>query len=155
MIRRFITLTFISAILTICHAESLEDLYSSLLSQKRAQISQQLDLEDNASFWEVYDKYEEKQAKHDNDAFMLIDKFNAKFEQGDISLQSMINMQAEFFRIEGRKLQTKQNQSEFFAHTLSKEDLFIFYQLDSKIDALIRSKIAKQSPLIAPEVKIK
>ncbi len=155
MIRRLIIITLVSAIFTICHAESLDELYASLLSQKREQISTALDLKDNTAFWEVYDKYEAKQAKHDTDAFKLIEKFNAKLDSGNIELQSMINMQAEFFRIEGRKLQTKQNQAEFFGHTLTKEDLFIFYQIDAKLDALIRSKIAMQSPLIAANVELK
>lgn len=154
MIRKLVAFTLICALTTVCHAESLDELYTSLIKQKREQISRALNLKDNSAFWEVYDKYEEKQAQHDNDAFNLIKKFNAKIESGSIEVQSMINMQAEFFRIEGRKSQTKQNQAEFFGYTLSKEDMFRFYQIDSKIDALIRSKIAEKMPLIAADVKI-
>lgn len=155
MITRIIILTLFSTLLTVSHAGSLSDLYDSLIEQKREQISKALDLEDNNAFWEVYDKFQEKQSQFDHDFFKLIDKFHAKQESGEITTQSMINLQAEFFRIEGRKLQNKQNEAEFFGKTISKEEMFQFYQIESKIEALIRSKIAKKSPLIAPKVKIK
>lgn len=155
MIRRFIILSLISTLFTLGHAGSLNDLYASLIDKKKEQISAALDLEDNTAFWEVYDDFQEKQSEYDMDSFKLIEKFHGKQESGEISAQSMINMQAEFFRIEGRKLQNKQNFAEFFGHTLSKEEMFIFYQIEAKLDALIRSKIAKKSPLIAPKVKLK
>ena len=45
MIRRLITLTLISAFITVCHADSLDDLYSSLISNKREQIASALKLD--------------------------------------------------------------------------------------------------------------
>ncbi len=154
MICRLITFIFISALFSAAHAASLNDLYASLIENKREQISNALDLEDNTAFWEVYDQFQEKQSQYNHDAFKLIEKFHNKQENGEISAQSMINLQAEFFRIEGRILQNKQNQAEFFGQTISKEKLFIFYQIESKLEALIRSKIAEKSPLIAPKVKL-
>lgn len=154
MIRRLITFIILCTFLSISHAQSLDELYASLISEKREQISHYLDLQDNSAFWEVYDKYEQKQAEYDSDAYKLIKKFNDKNESGEIELQSIINMQAEFFRIEGRILQNKQNYAEFFAKTISKQDVFRLYQIDAKFDAMIRSKIAKDMPLIAPKATL-
>ena len=154
MIRRLIILSLISALFTVSHAGSLDDLYESLMEKKKEQISEALDLEDNSAFWEVYDDFQAKQSEYDIDSFKLIEKFHGKQESGEINEQSMINMQAEFFRIEGRKLQNKQNFAEFFGKALSKEQMFIFYEVEAKLEALIRSKIAKKSPLLAPKVKL-
>ena len=154
MITRIIIVTLIGAFISVSHAGSLDELYASLIEKKRAQIEQALDLEDNDAFWEVYDKFQAKQSEYDHDAFNLNKKFQDKQEAGEISAQSMINLQAEFFRIEGRILQNKQNQAEFFAHTLSKEDMFRFYQIESKLEALIRSEIAHQAPMFASDVSL-
>ena len=156
MIHRFIAVTLIFAITGVCHADSISDLHTSLIAKKREQIAAALDLnkQDNSEFWEVYDKYEKEQYKHSTDVIKLIRKFNDKYESGLIELQSMLNMQAEFFRVEGRILQTKQNYAEFFSNVLSNEDVFRFYQIETKLDALIRSKIAEKSPLIAPGVNL-
>ena len=155
MITRIISVTLIGAFISVSHASSLDELYESLMEKKRTQIEMALDLADNDAFWEVYDKFQAKQSEYDHDAFNLIKKFQDKQAAGETNAQSMINMQAEFFRIDGRKQQNKQNQAEFFGHTLSKEQMFLFYQIEAKIEALIRSEIAKQSPLIAPEVSLK
>ena len=138
MITRIISVTLIGAFIGASHASSLDELYDSLMQKKRAQIEMALDLADNDAFWEVYDKFQAKQSEYDHDAFNLIKKFQDKQAAGEINAQSMINMQAEFF-----------------AHTLSKQQMFMFYQIEAKIEALIRSEIAKQTPLIAPEVTLK
>ena len=148
------TITLIGAVLSVVQAESLEELYVSLIEKKRTQIEQALDLKDNAEFWQVYDKFQSKQSEYDRDAFKLIEKFHKKQEAGEINAQSMINLQAEFFRIDGRKLQNKQNQAEFFGKTISKEQMFIFYEIEAKLEALIRSEIAMKSPLLAPDVTL-
>ncbi len=151
MIYRLVILTLISAFISISHAESMQDVYASLMDTKREQIANALALKekDNSDFWALYDKYQQKQSIHDHDAFNLIRKFNDKYKSGQIEKQSMINMQAEFFRIEGRKLQTKQNHAEFFSNILSPEDVFRFYQIESTIDAQIHSKTAEVIPLVA------
>lgn len=143
--------------MAVCYADTLGDLHSSLLEKKRDIFASALNIDekDSTAFWEVYDEYAQKQLEHNTDAINLMRKFNDKHAAGEIDLQSMVNMQAEFFRIEGRKLQTKQNHAEFFSNVLSKEDVFRFYQIEKKVDALIRSKIAEHSPIFAPEVSLK
>ena len=157
MIRRLVTLILISSFMAVCYADALGDLHSALLAKKRDIYASELtiDEKDSAAFWKVYDEYEQKQLEHSIDAINLMRKFNDKYATGKIDIQSMVNMQAEFFRIEGRKLQTKQNHAEFFSNVLSKEDVFRFYQIEKKVDALIRSNIAEQTPIFAPEVSLK
>ena len=62
-------------------------------------------------------------------------------------------MLAEFFRIEARKLQTKQSYLSTYQQILPAKKVFRFYQIDNKIDSLIRCDIAKKLPLIEPDME--
>jgi|TARA_B110000238_G_scaffold197547_2_gene240334 hypothetical protein len=70
-----------------------------------------------------------------------------------ISEQSATNMLATYFRIEGQKLQLKQQYYTRFQAVIPAKKVFRFFQIDNKIDALIRCDIAKKLPLIEPDME--
>jgi len=106
-----------------------------------------LDDSQSEAFWAVYAGYEKELDSIIKDEFELIQKYNAKFKDNDISEQSASNMIAQNFRIQGRELQIKQIYLGKFQEVLSKNEVLRFYQVDNKANALIGDHLAKLVPL--------
>lgn len=155
MRRKFIAFLLASLFMSAGHADTTEELYESLAKQKRDLIASTLDVsKGNNEFWKVYNEYEEKRSGYDIEALRLIKKFKQMHAEGDIEFQSMVNMQAAFFRIEGRILQNKQNHAEFFANTIPKKEVLRLYMLEKNIDAHILTKLHQKPSIISPEIKL-
>ncbi len=152
---KFIAFLLISLFISTGYAETTEELYESLAQKKRDLIASTLDAsEGNNEFWKVYNQYEEKRSGYDLEALRLIRKFKQMYAEGEIEFQSMVNMQAAFFRIEGRILQNKQNHAEFFANTIPKKDVLRLYMLEKNIDAHMLTELHQKPSIISPEIKL-
>lgn len=137
------------------NADQLEESRIELEAKKKVQISKSLQLtgEQSDGFWEVYADYERELGQSTKDSFNLIRKFSEGYQNGTITEQNAVNLLAEFFRIEARKLQTKQSYLSRYQEILPAKKVFRFYQIDNKIDSLIRCDIAKKLPLIEPDME--
>ena len=155
MPRIFVFLASFVIFLPQSNADQLEESRIELEAKKKVQISKSLELssEQGDDFWAVYADYERELGQSTKDSFNLIRKFSAGYENGTITEQSAVNMMAEFFRIEARKLQTKQSYLSRFQQVMPAKKVFRFYQIDNKIDSLIRCDIARKLPLIEPDME--
>lgn len=143
-------LTCLFILCSISHADELEKSRIELEANKKIYISKSLSLTDNQStaFWKIFASYEQELGSATKDSFDLIRKFSEGYQRGSISEQDATNMLAEFFRIEARKLQIKQSYLPRYQEILPTKQVFRFYQIDNKVDTLIRCDIAKKLPLI-------
>ncbi|MFK8028589.1 MAG: hypothetical protein AB8C40_11080 [Gammaproteobacteria bacterium] len=155
MIRIITLITLIITFASTVHADDLETSRIELEAKKKVQISKSLKLtsEQSGPFWDVYADYEQALGKITKDSFDLIRKFSEKEQSNSMTEQSASNMLAAFFRIEGQKLQIKQQYLGNFKEVLPTKKVFRFYQIDNKIDSLIRCDIAKKLPLIEPDME--
>jgi hypothetical protein len=135
---------------TSSFSDELETSRIELQAQKKLKIAQNLPLTNSESetFWNVYNNYQNELSRVSKQSFDLIRKFNSKNENNTMSDQDAENMLATFFRIEQEELQIKQSYLPEFKKVLPTRKVVLFYQLDNKIDSLIRCDIAKKLPLI-------
>ncbi len=153
---RCISFVILSAyFMATLQADELESSRIELEAKKKVQISKSLELtsEQSGPFWDVYADYERDMGKLTKDSFDLIRKFTEKHQNDSITEQSASNMLSAFFRIEGQKMQMKQQYLSGFKEVLPTKKVFRFYQIDNKIDSLIRCDIAKKLPLIEPDME--
>ena len=155
MIRGISIFIFSAIFMTSLQADELETSRIELEAKKKVHISKTMDLteEQSGPFWDVYADYERDMGKLTKDSFDLIRKFTEKHQSDTITEQSSSNMLSAFFRIEGQKLQMKQQYLSGFKEVLPTKKVFRFYQIDNKIDSLIRCDIAKKLPLIEPDME--
>ena len=142
---------FISS--SAAYSDELETSRIELQAQKKLKIAKNLPLTNDESepFWTLYNDYQNDMSKITKQSFDLIRKYSDEYERNSISNQSAENMIAEFFRIEHREIQLKESYLPKFQAVLPTKKVFLFYQLDNKIDTLIRCDIAKKLPLIKTE----
>jgi hypothetical protein len=155
MLRTITIFTFVVFVISSAHSDELEATRIALQAKKKVQISKSLELtsEQSGPFWDIYADYERDLGKITKDSYDLIRKFNKDYQSNTMTEQSATNMLAAFFRIEGQKQQTKQLYLPHFKEVLPAKKIFRFYQIDNKIDALIRCDIAKKLPLIEPDME--
>jgi len=155
MIFRAFLITLIGCFISMAHADKLETSRIELEAKKKIEISKRLELtgEQSEQFWEIYSDYERQSGKITKDSFDLIRKYSEGYKNNTISEQSATNMLAAYFRIEGQKLQLKQEFYTRFQSAIPTKKVFRFFQIDNKIDALIRCDIAKKLPLIEPDME--
>ena len=155
MLRTFKLIILITIFSTTSFADQLEESRIELEAKKKVQISKSLELtsEQSNQFWDIYADYERELGQSTKDSFNLIRKFSNGYENGTITEQGASNMLAEFFRIEARRLQTKQSYLSRYKEILPTKKVLRFYQIDNKIDSLIRCDIARKLPLIEPDME--
>ena len=155
MARIISLIILIATFLPQSNADQLEESRIELEAKKKVKISKSLNLtsEQSDGFWEVYADYERELGQSTKDSFNLIRKFSNGYQNGTTTEQDAANMLAEFFRIEARKLQLKQSYLSRYQEILPAKKVFRFYQIDNKIDSLIRCDIAKKLPLIEPDME--
>ena len=83
---------------------------------------------------QVYSEYRSELQNVKQDVLVLDEKFKNKQINNQISDQSMINILAEYFRIDARRSQIKQNYLQLFEAVLSKEDVFKLYLIDDNLE---------------------
>ncbi|MFK7795110.1 MAG: hypothetical protein AB8B89_07175 [Gammaproteobacteria bacterium] len=156
MIRIITILIIFSLYITASHADDLEISRIELEAKKKVHISKSLDLtpEQSAPFWDIYTDYEKASGKITKEAFDLIRKFSDGYKNNSISEQSATNMLATYFRLEGQRLQLKQQYYTLFQKVIPAKKVFRFFQIDNKVDSLIRCDIAKKLPLIEPDMEL-
>ena len=140
---------------TYVNADQLEQSRIELEAKKKIYISKALNLtgdQDN-DFWGIFGEYERELGQANKDYFDLLRRFSNGYNNNSITEQQAANMLAEFFRIESRKVQIKQSYVSKFQAALPNKKVVRFYQIDNKVDSLIRCDIAKKMPLIEPDVE--
>ncbi len=128
MIRRIFLATIIGCFLSITHADKLENSRIKVEALKKIEISRGLELtaEQSDPFWNIYSDYERETGKINKESFKLIHKFIDGYQNKTISEQSATNMLATYFRIEGQKLQLKQQYYTLFQGATPPRRYFVF-----------------------------
>jgi len=153
-VKKIIVLVFTIFLCSHVYADELEDSRIELEAKKKIQISKLLKLtgDQSSAFWNVYADYERELSVITKDSFDLIRRFSEGYTNNSITEQSATNMLAEFFRIEAKNLRIKQSYLARYQEVLPTKKVLRFYQIDNKVDALIRCDIAKKLPLIEPDM---
>lgn len=104
---------------------------SNSQDDQKSQIEALLDLsgDKGEEFWAAHAAYEAEVNKVLSDHAELAERFNAKYEAGEVDEQRAINMMAEYFRLEAKRVQLKQNYMSTFQSALSTQDVFRLYQV--------------------------
>lgn len=129
--RHLILVLFISITLLGCSEKNYtQGIAGTSSEQRKTQISELLNFKDEQAFWKIYADYAKEISDIQQEHAELTSKFNQQFDQDKISEQQAINMLAQYFRIEAKSLQVKQNYMYQFQQALPLEEVFRLYQLD-------------------------
>jgi hypothetical protein len=127
--------------------DTLEVTRQAVESQRRVLVSGALPLTDAEAdaFWPLYDAYEKERRPLDERANKLVADFLAGAASlTDAQAKAMVE---DALQIEEGKLRLRRTYLGRMAKAIASRKLVRFYQIDNKLDAVVRADVSKQIPL--------
>jgi hypothetical protein len=148
--------TFAVAVLLACAVplpasqyakDALELTRQAVETQRRVLVSGALPLTDAeaAAFWPLYDAYEKERRPLDERANRLVADFVAALPAlSDSQADAMMN---EALKVDEERLRLRRAWRDRMAHAIPPRKLVRFFQLQNKLDSVVRADVARQVPL--------
>ena len=128
--------------------ETLEVTRQAAETQRRVLVSGVLLMtdEESKSFWPLYDSYEKERRPIDERADHLVADFVAAYQtMADTQAKAMLQ---EELNIDVARLKLRRDFMDRMGRVLPARKLVRFFQIQSKLDAVIRADISRQIPLV-------
>ena len=129
-------------------ADNMEIVKEKIRTDKKLFIATNMQLTESEAkaFWPVYEAYQAELGKLRDREIKLIDEFAANF--GSMSDDVAKNLLDDSLSIDSSHLKMRQSYLAKFRGMLPDKKVARYYQLESKIDALLEYELAKRIPLV-------
>jgi N12 class adenine-specific DNA methylase len=121
---------------------------SVVQTERKAVVAKNMELSEAESeaFWPVYNEYEQAMRKVNDKRIELIRKLAAEYQTlTDEQAEALLR---ESFDFQNERVKVRRNFRKKFGKVLAGKRVARFYQIDSKIDAIIDFDIARTIPLV-------
>ena len=127
---------------------SMEILRDTLRSNKKALVAVNLALSDEEAraFWPVYDRYQAELTVVGDRLLQVIEDYKRTF--GSTTDDQARKLVDDYLAIERDRVELRRSYVESFAEALPGRKLMRFYQIENKIDAVMRYEVAASIPVI-------
>jgi|SRR5262245_4955503 len=130
---------------------NLDLLLDAIRANRKALVAVNLDLPDDeaARFWPVYDRYlQDVQATGDRLA-RVIQQYSASYRE--LSNEAAMKLLEEYLAIEADRVQVRRRYLPEFAGVLPGRTVARLYQIENKLDAVVRYDLAASIPVVEAE----
>lgn len=133
-------------------AEANRDLLvNTLRVNRRALVSVNLNLSSDqaAQFWPLYDRYQAELNGVTDRVVALVNDYIAHYR--DLSDEKALQLMTDYLALETERLKVRQTYLPEFAKILPGRTVARFYQIENKIDAVMRYDLAATIPVVEEE----
>jgi len=126
----------------------LEILRDTIRANKKALVAANLDLtaEEKEKFWPVYDRYQ-KDLKAIHDRYLaIIQDYTASFET--LTDEHAKKLLDDYLAVEAERVKLRTEYVKSFSETLPGRKVARFYQIENKMDAVLRYDLAATIPVV-------
>lgn len=130
---------------------SVDVLVSAIRANRKALVAVNLKMTDDeaAKFWPVYDSYQKEMNALGDRLVALLGDYGKSFH--DMTDDKAMKILDEYLNIEAERVKVKRSYVEQFAKALPGRKVGRFYQIENKMDAVIRYEMAKTIPVVEEE----
>jgi hypothetical protein len=130
---------------------NLDVLVDAIRSNRKALVAVNLKLTDDeaAKFWPVYDRYQKELNAIGDRLVGVIQDYTANFS--DLSNQKAMKLVDDYLAVEADRVKVKRAYVDEFAKALPGRTVARFYQIENKMDAVIRYDLAATIPVVEEE----
>jgi hypothetical protein len=127
---------------------SLEILRETLRSNRKALVAVNLELSDAEAraFWPVYDRYQQELGAVQDRLVQVIESYRASF--GSTTDEQASQLVKDYLAVERDRAQVRQAFLAPISEALPGRKVMRFYQIENKIDAVLRYELAATIPVI-------
>jgi hypothetical protein len=111
-------------------------------------VAVNLPLEDAEAkaFWPVYDRYDRERGELRGRLIAIIDDYTAAFQHmSDAKAKQLVT---DYLEVEQERAALRQRYLEPFSAALPAPKVLRFYQIENKIDAVLRYELARRIPVL-------
>jgi hypothetical protein len=123
-------------------------LLEAIRANRKALVAVNLGLtaEEDKKFWPVYDAYEKQMNVLQDRLVKVIEDYIASF--ADLGDDKAMQLVKEYLAIDAERVKVKQENLPAFAAVLPGRKVARFYQIENKMDAVVRFKLAETIPVV-------
>jgi hypothetical protein len=127
---------------------NLDILVDTIRANRKALVAANLTLTDEeaARFWPLYDRYQGELNAVQDRAVKVIQDYTASFH--DLSNDKAMKLADDWLSAEGDRVKVRRTYLEEFAKVLPGRKVVRFYQIENKMDAVLRYDLAAQIPVV-------
>ena len=136
---------------TTADAASLDALVDAIRANRKALVAVNLQLTDDEAgkFWPVYDRYQKESNAVGDRLLAVIKDYSDSFP--NISDDKAMKLVDDYLTIENDRVAVRRTYVPEFAKVLSGRKIARLYQIENKMDAVIRYDLAKTIPVVEEE----
>src|SRR5262249_23282855 len=129
----------------------LDVLVDAIRANRKALVAVNLKLTDEEAtkFWPIYDRYQQEINAVGDRLVGVIQDYTANFS--DLSNDKAIKLVEEYLTIEADRVKVRRAYVDEFAKALPGRKVARFYQIENKMDAVIRYDLAATIPVVEEE----
>jgi hypothetical protein len=126
----------------------VHELLDTIRANRKALVSINLNLntEEAARFWPVYDRYQQEISAIGDRMAAMIEDYTAHFR--DLSNEKGLQLVEDYLAAEADRVKVRRSYVSEFAKVLPGRTVARFYQIENKMDAVIRYELASTIPVI-------
>ena len=126
----------------------LDILRDTIRANKKALVAANLNLTDDeaAKFWPLYDRYHTELGAIQDRGVKVIQDYDASFH--DLSDDKAMKLADDWLSAEGDRVKVRRTYLEEFAKVLPGRKVVRFYQIENKMDAVLRYDLAAEIPVV-------
>jgi hypothetical protein len=126
----------------------MQTLATTIRANRRALVSVNLNLtsEEAARFWPLYDRYQAEITVIGDKVVALVDDYIANFR--DLSDEKAVSLMTDYLAAEAERLKIRQAYLPKFLEVLPGRTVARFYQIENKMDAVVRYDLAATIPVV-------
>ena len=127
---------------------NLDILRDTIRANRKALVAANLTLSDEeaARFWPLYDRYQADLKLVQDRAVKIIEDYTASFN--NLSDDKALKLADDWLSAEGDRVKVRRTYLDQFAKVLPGRKVVRFYQIENKMDAVLRYDLAGQIPVV-------
>ena len=127
---------------------NLDVMLDSLRANRKAMVAVNLGLSDDeaAKFWPIYDRYQKELNAIGDRLVHVIQDYSANFR--DLSNDKAMKLVEDYLGAEADRVKVRRSYLDEFAKAIPGRTVARFYQLENKMDAVIRYDLASTIPVV-------
>jgi len=127
---------------------NLDILRDTIRANRKALVAANLTLTDEEAgrFWPLYDKYQTELKAVNDRAVKVIEDYTASFR--DLSNEKAMKLADDWLSAEADRVKVRRTYLDQFVKVLPGKKVVRFYQIENKMDAVLRYDLAAEIPVV-------
>ena len=133
---------------TTAAQSQVDILLDTIRANRKALVAANMNLTDDQAkaFWPVYEKYQGELATNQDKVVALIDDYTKSFS--DMSDDKAMKLSQDYLGLENDRVQLRKTYLPEFAKVLPGRSVARLFQLENKMDAIVRYELAGDIPVL-------